>query len=313
MLEESDNEEILEDEDLSYRARTTNVQVQAIGHLLREEDFYEPLSNHVRLQPFKLGANNEIAKTERWLLNGWNTERLLRFQLSMPQEAKQFAVQWAFPQAYYACYCHVLALFSVTGLTETSHMAAIRKFGNLAKEGKLPEQIGPYADGPMYEITLHGVKKNQYPSPLYLELEEPASVKNQIAQLLCATREKALKGKKTSMLKDFKTKRGKPKQKLTPSDWKKVSEKLGPTTILGYLYRKRIKANYQEIDSLLHNEINGDIILEGLVSVVNAFAAVCEGHIMRVLPAAEKTRLRKNNFAKEDFIKNRAKFVWNIA
>lgn len=276
----------LESEDLFFRARATNVQVQAIGHLLREEYFYPLLSSHLLFQPFNLGASHQFAKTEKWISNAWNTERLLRFQLSMPQEAKRFAIQWAFPQAYYACYCQVLALFSVISMTENSHVAAIRKFGQLALEGKFPERIGWFSDGPMHRITLHGVAKRQHPSTLYLELDEPFSVENQVGQLLHSTREKALKEKRVAMHKVFKTKKGKPKQNLSHSDWQKVSDKLGPTTILGYLYRKRIKANYQEIDTLLQNEINGDTILDGLVSVVNAFAAVCEGNIMRLLSLA---------------------------
>lgn len=299
-----------EEEELYFRARATNVQVQAIGHFLRDEIVYSQLRIHLLSNPFKLAATRQFANIGKWFSNAWNTERLLRFQLAMPQEAKHFAVQWAFHQAYYACYCQILALFSAIGLTEIAHTATIKKFGQLASEKKLPTCIGMFADGPMYKIALHGVKKGQYPSPLYLELDEPSSVENQIAQLLCSTREKALKEKKDRMGNFFKTKNGKTKKKLTPNDWEKVSEKLGPTTILGYLYRKRIKANYQEIDSLLQKEIDGDLIIGGLVSTVNAFSAFCEGHIFNLLPSVEKERFYAHAFAKEEFLKNRIEAVW---
>lgn len=297
---------------LLYKARITNSQVKAMGYFLRENDFYRHLGSDKVSKPFKLGATCNVAETKKWLSNAWNTERLLRFQLSMPEEAKQFSVQWAFPQAYYACYCQVLALFSMTGHTETSHSAVLRKFGVLAKQRKFPDPIGSYADGPMNEISLHGVRKTQYPSSSYLELGEPLSIENQIAQLLSSTRKKALKGKKEKMKGVFKTKQGKPKQKLISADWQKVSEKLGPTTILGYLYRKRIKANYQDIDTLLQDEINGDDILSGLVSIVNAFAALCERNIMQVIHSSDRKRLSKHNLAKQEFMKDRMNRVWTL-
>src|SRR5207249_1408629 len=97
----------------------------------------------------------------------------------------------------------------------------------------------------------------------------------QIGQFLSATRKIDLKNRKKKTQFDYvdsKTKETKKKKKkrLTNQDWLLVSKNLGPTSIFDLLYRKRIQANYQAIDSLLSQAIDGNALIQSLGQVVNA-------------------------------------------
>lgn len=295
------------DEDLHYAARATNAQFIALGHFLRHENL-KAVTSAVRKQlQFKQGKTYNRAETKKWLGNAWNTEFVLRQQLELDEEAKRFALQWAFSQAYYACFCQVIAMFTACGQTERSHTTVLKRFGNLVKGGRYPKQISPFADGGMGKILISGVAKGHYPSPLYLELHEPLSVENQVAQLLNSTREKALKEKRDDH--KFKTRSGEPRKSLTAAMWATVSDSLGPTTILSILLRKRIKANYREIDTFLRSEISGTGVLSGLVSIVHAFALVHEAIIAAALDPDEARSLTSTARRRYDSVGARMRLI----
>ena len=54
----------------------------------------------------------------------------------------------------------------------------------------------------------------------------------------------------------IKTKHGKRKTSFSADDWQQVSRNLGATSLLSLLYRKRLKANYDAIETLLADELN---------------------------------------------------------
>ena len=291
------------EEDLAFAARATNVQFRALGHYLRPDRLQGVPSFSWRFNKSK----NSRKETVRWLRNAWNTEFVLRQQLDLDEESRRFALQWAFSQAYYACFCQTLSLFVTCGRTERSHSSVLKRFGLLVSAGWYPDEISFFADGGMGQVSIHGPQKGNYPSPLYLELREPRSVENQVAQFLKSTREKALKEKK----KDFKlkTKDGKPRKSFRPEHWQKVSDALGPTTVLSILKRKRIKANYREIDTFLSTEISGRGVLTGLVRVVHAFAFVHEAALAAVVSQGEFAELTRAGCAKYPFLSKRAELL----
>ena len=296
-----------EDEELHYAARATNVQFEALGHLLRPEEIKAVPASIINGAQFRLANNYSRAETLKWLRNAWNTESVLRLQLELDEESRRFALQWAFSQAYYAGFCQVLAMFVTCGRSERSHTAVLKQFGQLIKSGKYPSQISWFSDGGMNELVMTGVSKGKYPSSLYLELSEPASVDNQVAQFLKSTREKALKEKKGDH--KFKTKAGMLKRSLSAEDWGKVSNALGPTTVLNILRRKRIKANYREIDTFLRTEISGEKVLGGLIRVAQALALIHESILGLVLPADEFCALKNAVPERYDFVTKRLSLV----
>jgi hypothetical protein len=62
-----------------------------------------------------------------------------------------------------------------------------------------------------------------------------------------------------------------------------VSDGLGPTALLSLLYRKRIKANYQDIDTFLHSELQPEPLYKHLLGIVGGVNFVHEVFIARAL------------------------------
>jgi uncharacterized protein (UPF0332 family) len=270
-----------ESEDLFFAAQTTAAQFFALAQRLQRKKLtasIQPwLDQHLR---FKKAKNCELAEVERWIRNAWNTERVLRAQLELDEEGKRFALQWAFPQAYYAVFCQVLAFFHTHGATERSHAAVLRKFGELVREGRFPKELSCHADGGMNEIRLSNVTISSGSPRNFQDLLTPPS-EDELAGFLRATRKKQLNAKKPDH--KLKTTSGKAKTSFSKSDWDAVSRGLGPTTILSLLYRKRLKANYDSIDTFLDPSIDGDGIMHSLVAVVDSMALVFEAAQHRVI------------------------------
>lgn len=302
-MSDAQNEDRVSVEDLHYAARATNAQFTALGHFLRPDSLSDVPKSVFATPQFRRGASYGREESRKWFSNAWNTEAVLRQQLDLDEDAKRFALQWAFSQAYYAGFCQVVGFFVCCGHTQRSHTAVIAQFGRLVREGKYPTQISFFADGGMHDITVSGVQKRSYQTPLYLELDEPESVENQIAQFLNSTREMALKEKKDDF--KFKTLTGRPRKNLNREQWREVSEALGPTSLLSLLYRKRIKANYREIDTFLRSEISGERVLGSLVDIVNAIGCIHEAICAAAVGVEEWSELVSDAGDRYEFLHER--------
>jgi hypothetical protein len=268
-----------EPEDLFFAAQTTATQLLALAHRLNRTKLSASIKSWLD-QPlrFKKANNCELVEVERWIRNAWNTERVLRSQLELDEDGKRFALQWAFPQAYYATFCQVLAFFHAHGATERSHAAVLKKFGELVREGRFPPELSCHADGGMNAIQLINVAVSK---GLIRTLQDLFASEDALAGFLRATRKKQLNAKKP----DFKLKSssGKAKTSFSKDDWDCVSRGIGPTTVLSLLYRKRLKANYDSIDTFLDPSIDADGIMRSLVAVVDSIALILEAAQHRLL------------------------------
>ncbi len=125
----------------------------------------------------------------------------------------------------------------------------------------------------------------------------------QICQFLKATREKDLRERKRSMT--FKAKSGKRKKNLTEMEWTKVSDSLGRTSVLSLLYRKRIKSNYQEIDTFLNPNINATTLFRDLVHVVSCLNLTHELTIAHAIGMSTYRRLQSRLPSIPNFLEQR--------
>ena len=226
-----------------------------------------------------------------YLVNGWNTERILRITAkSLTVDALPSGLQWGFPMAYYSVYSVALAYFKVAGYTESSHTSVIRKFGSLATQGKYPQSMSFLASGPK-PCVFSGI---QYDAE-FSTLSKPNDAKTadkMIACFLSGTRKRDLEEKK----KDIRlvTKAGKRKRAFDSDDWSKVSEKLGRTSLLSLLYRKRIKANYRDIDAFFSPRIDGSGIFRSLHQMVDTINLVHEAMIAKMIGTAGFEKLQQD-------------------
>lgn len=258
----------------------TAIQFAALRVRLSPRAVVRQLQDLSYLQDFRSSSATNKREVAKYLKNGWNTEFLLRLNAdALTGDALRNSLHWAFPQAYYAVFMTTLAFYKVAGFTETTHAAVIRKVGALMKQGKYPERLSFLAGGGKSRI-FHNIARSELPSTAFFDETDRRVCDAQICQFLNATREHDLKEKSRHF--KFKAKTGKRKKALNHTEWGKVSERLGLTSILSLLYRKRIKSNYRDIDTYLSQHLVPEDLYNDLIQVVGCCnfvheAFVCKG------------------------------------
>lgn len=273
-------------EALWFKAEMTHRQILALAHKLNNSDIENEIVNLAFFKKIVPAKTIDINEIEKWLNNAWNTENILCSNHTIIDNSGQgFALQWAFPQAYYSVFGTLLAHFNAVGYTEKSHTSVLKKFGQLTQENRLPESICFHTNGAKKNLTYHGIKKPENFQTIDLDTKNPETIDNQICQFLKSTREMKLAERAPDIVKNLKLKtaNGSYKKNLSPSDWQKVSLSIGITSILDILYRKRIKANYHEVDVFTYEKLKGKDVLENLCSVVDRVNLVNETYIAKAI------------------------------
>lgn len=274
------------EEVLWFKAEMTHRQILALAHKLNNSDIENEIINLAFFKKIVPSKTIDINEIEKWLNNAWNTENILCSNHSIIDNSGQgFALQWAFPQAYYSVFGTLLAHFNAVGYTEKSHTSVLRKFGQLTLENRLPESICFHTNGAKKNLTYHGIVKPENLQAIDLDIGNPETVDNQICQFLKSTREMKLAERAPDIVKNLKLKTasGAYKKNLSPFDWQKVSSSVGITSILDILYRKRIKANYQDVDVFTYEKLKGKDVLENLCYVVDRMNLVNETFVAKAI------------------------------
>ncbi len=307
-------EEESADQKLWFKAEMTHRQFKALSHKLNESDIENEILN---LKYFKdsLSASKSLtlSEVEMWLTNSWNTENVLFHNHSIIENTGQsFAMQWAFPQAYYSAFCSILAFFKSVGFTQTSHTQVLKEFGNLLEAGKYPDSIAMYSTGSKKSITYHNIEKPDVENSIDLDLDKPQTVDNQICQFLKSTRELMSDNQAPKM--KFKAKNGKVRKNLTADMWEKVSKSIGNTTIMDLLYRKRIKANYLDIEIFNSKEFKAEEVLNNLCQVINRLNLVNEVYVAKAIGIDKyESMLKKHlNSVKNEIAETRFRTIKSI-
>lgn len=261
-----------------FAAEMTARQFRALRAHLHPSRISHEVAELRRVTAPTLSRSANRQEVRKWLFNGWNTEHILSVTaVIMDNDANPSALQWSFPQAYYSAYAVTFAFFKTAGFTESSHAGVIKKFGSLVAAGEYPSSLGFYADGHGATTGVHRLSPATDESPFALDVSKPASVEKHIAQFLNGTRQEHLEEKKAEM--KFKTLVGTRKKRLNAAEWQKVAETLGMTSFLSLLYRKRIKANYRDIDTIAFAGIDAPALHENLIRCVAALNYVHEAFI----------------------------------
>ncbi|WP_299706869.1 hypothetical protein [uncultured Pontibacter sp.] len=283
-----------EEDNLKFRADVTHNQFLALSTKLNQADLENDMVNSKYFVNLRGAKNPPLPEIDKWLKNSWNTEKVLAENKTVIENTGQsFAMQWAFAQAYYTTFGSFLAHFKAVGHTENSHSAVLKKLGKLMGESKLPLSMSFYSTGGRNHIDFVNISKPCGIKNLQIELEKEETINNQICQFLKSTRELRLKEK----VSDFKfiTSKRKPKKSLNFLDWKKVSDSLGHTTIMDLLYRKRIKANYDDIDTFNYNGFKGLDVLNSLCCITNRLNLVNECYIAKAIGIEQYTSILSNH------------------
>jgi hypothetical protein len=291
------------DDERDHAAITTNNQFAALAIKIKPNGVLHELRQLPHFLSLSPRHPADVGAIKDYLINGWNTERMLRMTAtSLTADALPSGLQWGFPMAYYSAYSVALAYFRVAGYTEFSHTSVIRKFGSLVAQGKYPQSLSFFASG-RKPFVFSGVRHDS----AFSTLTQPSDAETAdkiIACFLSGTRKQDLEEKK----KDLKlvTKAGKRKRAFDSDDWSQVSERLGRTSLLSLLYRKRIKANYRGIDTFLSPQIDANSIFGSLQQIVDSINLIHEAVIAKMITMSEFERLQSSVFQSDfSFVQER--------
>lgn len=300
-----------EEKELIFKAKMTQIQFYALALRLQKPKILQELSLLKYFNEFSISSTCDVKEVKKWIVNGWNTEYLLRINYkTLKGDALRNSLHWAFPQAYYSVYTICLAFFKVAGFTESSHTSVISKVGKLMSEGKYPNIISFLSDGGMKRINFLNINKIALPSTIYFE-ETPEVIDTHICQFLNSTRQMDLEDRKPH-IKCYTTKH-KRKVNFSDKDWEKVSNSIGYTSIMSLLYRKRIKSNYRDIETFLCEELNVDEVYKYLIIITSSINLVHESFIMRGLGKAQYISLyQKLNGVIKEIIEKRSSAIAKI-
>jgi len=301
-------------EELLYKAEMTHRQFASLSQKLNNCDIENEIIN---LTFF----NNKIVKSkkinldevEKWLKNSWNTENVMNQNKSIIDNTGQsFAMQWAFPQAYYSVFGSILAHFRALGYPQESHTSVIKHFAKLIEEKKFPESISLYCTGPKNNYSFENINKPNDLTSIEFDSNDINTIDNHICQFLKATREIKLIEKAPDL--KFKNKKGQKRKKLSPLMWQEVSDSIGHTTIIDLLYRKRIKANYQDIDTFSSVHFKGIEVLSNLGIIVNGINLINEVYIAKAIGIGQYQEMLNRHLIRvtNDPAKMRFKAINNI-
>lgn len=299
-----------EQEELNFKARMTQIQFTSLAEKLHKQTLLRELASLKYFCDFKKSSSCSIEEVKKWIVNGWNTEYLLRINaLKLEEEALRNSLQWAFPQAYYSVFTICLAYFKVAGLTELSHTSVISKVGKLMSVGKYPLTFSFLADGGKNRNFIN-ISRIDLPSTIYYK-DVPEVIDSQICQFLNSTREMELDERKQKF--GLKTKSGKKKTHYSETDWDAVSKSIGFTSVINLLYRKRIKSNYRDIETYLCLELDPDIVYQDLIKITSSINIIHEAFILKALGETVYNSFYKNLCAEIiEIISNRQRSILKI-
>lgn len=278
------------DNDVSKSAEMTFKQFLALTGYLKQFDCIEEVKKVKYFQKIK-GHKNLISteKAKIWIFNSWNTERILRVTSNMISiDENYFALQWSFPQAYYSIYCLTLAFLQLDGHNVDNHAKVALKFGEYIEQQKYPKHISFYQTGTKKNPLYVNITKYPSKNSLSFDYKNIESCQTQICQFLNGTREKLLDSKRNdkNIKSKFQTGKGNSKREkihLNESEWEMVSKHIGITHILNLLYRKRIKSNYQNIDTFNYKDLKAKFIHNCLISITNHINLIHECYICKMI------------------------------
>lgn len=229
----------------------------------------------------------DLERIKRVLYNSWSTEHALHIAGKVnDSEYYRFALHWSFPQAYYSCYLNMHAFCLATGDLRDSHRDIILGFGDRVKRKVYPECISFYADGNYQKYSFHNLPLYEKRNSALSLIKSSNDAQSQIGSFLKSTRSNKAqyhKDKRQKSANPIKTNTNKVAVNFTPFQWQQIIDNIGPTSLFDILYRLRIKANYNDIESFMNADIDFEKFHHCLIHVVGYLNFVHEAYLAKAL------------------------------
>lgn len=250
-------------------------------------------------------AKPDFTQTHASLINAWGTEMLLSLggQLATGEELRRLMNNWAVVQAYYVGYHATQALLSARGQPRPeSHPKTQTLFADMWADRSLhlPPWTLAAIDGGWRNAPPNGIDDSLSPWSSC----DAASCWNLAAKALRTTRDDAVRDrisdardrKRSTARKAWqehenrRISAGRPprtepsarRPRLTPDEKRKIQEDVRSFTLLDYLYRLRIKTNYEDAAMFIdgpEDDFASAIVHRHLVTIASCTLLVHELHI----------------------------------
>ncbi len=250
---------------------------------LKKIDYYNRLK--VTNQDF------DIDVCKKLFCNSWNTE--YAFNLAKSVDDNEFykcALHWHFPQAYYSIYLAMTAFHETQGIANEQHEKSIKLFGNSVRCKHYPDVISFFSHGSYKDFKFENLGNTKIIPNGFSALSGIYSLQDaqeQIASFLKSTRVQNAENKRkrgeSSHKKDprFQTQKGTFTSVFNKKHWSIVYKTIPETTIFNLMYRLRIKANYQDINSFIDADIDFKTFHECLSNLIDYINFVHEAYFCK--------------------------------
>lgn len=143
-----------------------------------------------------------------------------------------------------------------------------------------------YAEGNYQKYSFHNLPLYEKRKSALSLIKSNEDAQSQIGSFLKSTRtNKAqyLKEKRQKSSNPITTNIGKIAVNFTPLQWQQIIDNIGPTSLFDILYRLRIKANYNDIESFMNADIDFGKFYQCLINVVGYLNFVHEAYLAKAL------------------------------
>lgn len=258
-------------------------------------------------------AKSDLAQTRSSLLNAWGTEMLLALggQIASEEELLRLMNNWAVVQTYYVTYHAVQALLCARGqVRPESHPKTQAQFAAMWADRQLA--LPPWSLGAAYGGWKNPPTKGIDDSINPWSNCDPHNCWNLAAKALRTTRDdavaarmndardrkrganrKAWREEEDARLAAGRKRRKEPtwgKPQLKAPEKQAVASKVRTFTLLDYLYRLRIKTNYEDAGMFIEgpeDEISSGQVHRDLTAIASCTLLLHELHIAHIVGKAK--------------------------
>lgn len=202
----------------------------------------------------------------------------------MPDFAMASAL-WLPVQAYYAVHGFGLTLLSATGSAESlprTHGAFMKTAADRMVDGLFPCPFSAVLRGGYYGWKhlpgeLNGIPDRRVDIRSGLNLGRPSEATRDahVAQCLDTTRRRLIEDKLEAARKTQARKSGKKTARLSRPKQVAIADSVGPTTVFDYLYRVRVKSNYEDTTMYQQGSDHADTLIKLVLSIQDLAKTLC--------------------------------------
>lgn len=226
------------EDSVKFRARTTIRQIESFTQIIENRNHHEI---DLKLKSFtkrKLDLRR-IDQCRSWASNSRNTQKVIGLSQNLfKDDTNFFGLQWVFPQVYYAIFCSFRAMSIAMGSAlNENHKGVLNEIGSKMKRNHYPSHLNLYCEGAKQQLSYSNSISCQF-------AHAREGLRTTHEQLLQDKKEAYHKQRISEVPEKFHSSKGEVLRRFSNEKWCELGKSLVPTTLVHYLYRKRIMSNY---------------------------------------------------------------------